>query len=197
MHPQLHQIAQPHAWENWKQHLLFWPVAQEPARSTPDHRLAITCPELRSAVRHEPSPSRVAGGTTHLLKIAQDEFNDCSGQVKQGGDLSGGGLFEEGYSFLDEPAKRVLRGLAPGEDRSFVEDNVKRLRGDGHDQAARGPFDLFQQPLHDLPPFLLHGSPAPTSSPVLRNLLNPTTIASEREQGVEMVARLGFHARHV
>jgi hypothetical protein len=117
--------------------------------------------------------------------------------MEQGRDLCGGGLFEERYSFLDKPAKGIFGGLAPGEDRSFVEDNVKRLRGDGHHQSASRPLDLFEQSLYDFPAFPSHLSPAPKSSPVLRNLLNPTTIASEREQGVEMVARLGFHARHV
>jgi len=54
------------------------------------------------------------------MEFTQDKFDHCGGKVEQFGDFGGGGLFEEQYSLLDEPAKRVLRWSAPGEDRSFV-----------------------------------------------------------------------------
>ncbi len=197
MHTQFYQIAQPHSGQDRKQHLLFRPVAQKPAGPTPDRRVTLTHPELWRATRHGPSPSRVAEGTTHLLEIAQDKFDNCGRQVQQCGDLAGSGLFEERHCFLDEPTEGILGRLAPSEDRSLVQDNVQRFGGDSHDQTARRPLDLFEQSLNDLPPFSSHFSPAPTSSPVPRHLQNPVATPCEREQRVEMIARLGLNAGNV
>ena len=126
------------------------------------------------------------------MEVAQDEFDHCGGEVEQCSDLGGCGLFKEQHRLLDKPSKWVLRGLAPAENRGFVEYNVQRVRCDGHYQSARRPLDLFEKSLYDFPTFSSHVSPAPTSSPVPRHNLNPITPAREHEQRMEVVARLGL-----
>jgi len=172
--------------------LLFRPVAKKSPGPTPERWVAPARSKPWSITSHRPPASRVADDTTNLLESAQDEFDHCGGEVEQCGYLGGGGLFEERYSLLDEPAKRILRGLAAGENRGFVEYNVQRVRGDGHYQSARRPLDLFKKSLYDFPTFSSHVSPSPTSSPIPRHNLNTITPAREHEQRMEVVARLGL-----